>query len=244
MFIERLLVFSRASKTSRAVAPKLADLLKSGNLKDALALSSKKEYKGSHLARVTSAGIQNFIEGKEAKLGFDEQIETATRGSERAKVLFSRELHRGLPMLATIATSAPFIGLFGTIFGIINAFRGMQLTGSGGIGAVAGGIAEALVTTAVGIGVAVLALWVFNTLNSQDRSLRRRDGQYAISGRRLLHQVRRNSLRAKVPVPSGRIEREAHNGISQYRQTAKSRRDPNRMSSLSVTSCSSFLSSS
>ena len=167
MLIERLLVFSRASKTSRAVAPKLADLLKSGNLKDALALSSKKEYKGSHLARVTSAGIQNFIEGKEAKLGFDEQIETATRGSERAKVLFSRELHRGLPMLATIATSAPFIGLFGTIFGIINAFRGMQLTGSGGIGAVAGGIAEALVTTAVGIGVAVLALWVFNTLNSR-----------------------------------------------------------------------------
>ncbi len=167
MFIERLLVFARASKTSRAVAPKLADLLKSGNLKDALALSSKKEYKGSHLARVTSAGIQNFIEGKEAKLGFDEQIETATRGSERAKVLFSRELHRGLPMLATIATSAPFIGLFGTIFGIINAFRGMQLTGSGGIGAVAGGIAEALVTTAVGIGVAVLALWVFNTLNSK-----------------------------------------------------------------------------
>jgi biopolymer transport protein ExbB/TolQ len=167
MFIERLLVFARASKTSRAVAPKLADLLKNGNLKDALALSSKKEYKGSHLARVTSAGIQNFIEGKEAKLGFDEQIETATRGSERAKVLFSRELHRGLPMLATIATSAPFIGLFGTIFGIINAFRGMQLTGSGGIGAVAGGIAEALVTTAVGIGVAVLALWVFNTLNSK-----------------------------------------------------------------------------
>jgi biopolymer transport protein ExbB/TolQ len=70
-------------------------------------------------------------------------------------------------MLATIATSAPFIGLFGTIFGIINAFRGMQLTGSGGIGAVAGGIAEALVTTAVGIGVAVLALWVFNILNSR-----------------------------------------------------------------------------
>ncbi|MCK7483080.1 MAG: MotA/TolQ/ExbB proton channel family protein [Candidatus Moduliflexus flocculans] len=64
-----------------------------------------------------------------------------------------------MPILATIATSAPFIGLFGTIFGIINAFRGMQLTGSGGIGAVAGGISEALVTTAVGIGVAVLALW-------------------------------------------------------------------------------------
>lgn len=167
MLIERLLVFARASKKSREVAPKLADLLKSGNLKDALALSNKKDYKGSHLARVTAAGVQAFIEGKEAKLSFEEQIETASRGSERAKTLFNQELRRGLSVLATIATSSPFIGLFGTIFGIINAFRGMQLTGSGGIGAVAGGIAEALVTTAVGIGVAVLALWVFNTLNSR-----------------------------------------------------------------------------
>jgi biopolymer transport protein ExbB/TolQ len=167
MFIERLLVFRRAKQKSREVAPKLADLLKNGNIKDALSLSSKKDYKGSHLARVTSAGIQAFVEGKDAKLSFEEQIETAARGSERAKTLFSQELRRGLPILATIATSAPFIGLFGTIFGIINAFRGMQLTGSGGIGAVAGGIAEALVTTAVGIGVAVLALWVFNTLNSR-----------------------------------------------------------------------------
>ena len=167
MLIERLLVFSRAKKTSRAVAPKLADLLKNANLKDALALSSKKEYKGSHLARVTAGGIQNLIEAKEAKLAIDEQIESAARGSERAKVIFNQELRRGLSILATIATSAPFIGLFGTIFGIINAFRGMQLTGSGGIGAVAGGISEALVTTAVGIGVAVLALWVFNVLNSR-----------------------------------------------------------------------------
>jgi biopolymer transport protein ExbB/TolQ len=167
MFIERLLVFSRAKKTSRAVAPRLAELLKTGNLKDALSLSSKKENKGSHLARVAAGGIQAILEGKEAKLGTDEQLETATRGAERAKTLFNQELRRGLPVMATIATSAPFIGLFGTIFGIINAFRGMQLTGSGGIGAVAGGISEALVTTAVGIGVAVLALWVFNTLNSR-----------------------------------------------------------------------------
>jgi biopolymer transport protein ExbB/TolQ len=167
MLIERLLVFSRAKKTSRAVAPKLADLLKAGNLKDALALSSKKDNKGSHLARVTAAGIQAILEGKDSKLSFEEQIETAARGSERAKVLFNQELRRGLPILATIATSAPFVGLFGTIFGIINAFRGMQLTGSGGIGAVAGGISEALITTAIGIGVAVLALWVFNILNSK-----------------------------------------------------------------------------
>ncbi|MBE3109558.1 MAG: MotA/TolQ/ExbB proton channel family protein [Acidobacteria bacterium] len=167
MLIERQLVFARARKKSREVAPKLAELLKSGNLKDALALANKKDYKGSHLARITSASIQAFIEGKEAKLSFDQQIETALRGSERAQNLFNQELRRGLPVLATIATSAPFIGLFGTIFGIINAFKGMQLTGSGGIGAVAGGISEALVTTAIGIGVAVLALWCYSMLNSK-----------------------------------------------------------------------------
>ncbi len=167
MLIERQLVFARARNKSREVAPKLAELLKNGNIKDALALSNKKDYKGSHLARITAAGIQAFIEGKEAKLGFDQQIETASRGSERAQTLFNQELRRGLTVLATIATSAPFIGLFGTIFGIINAFRGMQLTGSGGIGAVAGGISEALVTTAVGIGVAVLALWCYSMLNSR-----------------------------------------------------------------------------
>jgi len=167
MFLERNIVFARARKKSMQVAPKLADLLKSGNMKDAHALASKKDNKGSHLARVTAAGVQAYMEGKEAKLSFEEQIETASRASERSKTLFGQELRKGLSILATIATSSPFIGLFGTIFGIINAFRGMALTGSGGIGAVAGGISEALVTTAVGIGVAVLALWVYNMLNSK-----------------------------------------------------------------------------
>jgi biopolymer transport protein ExbB/TolQ len=167
LFIERQLVFRRARAKSKQVAPKLADLLKKGQVKEALALSSKKENKASHLARVTAAGIQEFLEGKEFNLSFEEQVETAQRGCERASNIFSQELKRGLSVLATIATSAPFIGLFGTIAGIINAFRGMALTGSGGIGAVASGIAEALVTTAFGIGVAIIALWCYNFLNTR-----------------------------------------------------------------------------
>lgn len=164
LFIERQLVFYKARKKSKQVAPKLADLLKAGQVKEALALSSKKEFKGSHLARVTAAGIHEFFEGKEARLSLEEQVETAQRGCERAATIFTQELKRGLNTLATIATSSPFIGLFGTIAGIINAFRGMALTGSGGIGAVAGGIAEALITTAFGIGVAIIALWCYNFL--------------------------------------------------------------------------------
>jgi biopolymer transport protein ExbB/TolQ len=167
LFIERQLVFRKARNKSKQVAPKLAEMLKKGQVQEALTLSSKKENKGSHLARVTAAGIKEFLEGKEANLSLEEQIETAQRGCERASTIFTQELKRGLNTLATIATSAPFIGLFGTIAGIINAFRGMALTGSGGIGAVAGGISEALVTTAFGIGVAIIALWCYSSLNTK-----------------------------------------------------------------------------
>lgn len=167
LFIERQLVFARARKKSLAVAPKLAELMKNGQLKEAMALASKKENKASHLARVTAAGIEEFLGARESNLSTEEQIQSAERGCERARSLFTQELKRGLSIMATIATSSPFIGLFGTIFGIINAFRGMAMTGSGGIGAVAAGIAEALVTTAFGIGVAVIALWTFNSLNTK-----------------------------------------------------------------------------
>jgi biopolymer transport protein ExbB/TolQ len=167
LFIERMITFAKARGRSRQVAPKLAEMLKSGQIKEALTLSGRRENKGSHLARVTSAGITEFMDGKESNLSFEEQINTAQRGCERAASIFTQELKRGLSILATIATSAPFIGLFGTIAGIINAFRGMAVTGSGGIGAVSAGIAEALITTAFGIGVAILALWCYNFLNSR-----------------------------------------------------------------------------
>ncbi len=166
-FIERNLVFARAKGKSKQVAPKLAALLKNGKVDEALNLASKKEYKGSHLARITKAGIQEFLEGKKASLDLEDQISGASRGMDRSSNIFTQELKRGLSIVATIATSSPFIGLFGTIGGIINAFRGMALTGSGGIGAVAGGIAEALITTAFGIGVAIIALWCYNVLNSK-----------------------------------------------------------------------------
>ncbi|HUU52222.1 MAG: MotA/TolQ/ExbB proton channel family protein [Candidatus Aminicenantaceae bacterium] len=167
LFVERQIVYTRTKTKSKKIAPKLAELLKSGNIQEALTLSSKKENKGSHLARVTAAGVREFMEGDQAGLNLDQQVASAQRGMDRGAVIFSQELKRGLNTVATIATSAPFIGLFGTIFGIINAFRGMALTGSGGIGAVAAGIAEALITTAFGIGVAIIALWCYNFLNTR-----------------------------------------------------------------------------
>ncbi len=166
-FIERQIIYAKSKKKSQQIAPKIAELLKAGKNQEALNLASKKEYRASHVARVSAAGIREFMEGEEAGLSLEQQIGTAVRGCDRASVMFTQELKRGLNTIATIATSSPFIGLFGTIIGIINAFRGMALTGSGGIGAVAAGIAEALVATGFGILVAIVALWVYNFLNNK-----------------------------------------------------------------------------
>jgi len=71
-------------------------------------------------------------------------------------------MKKGLGGLGSISSAAPFIGLFGTVVGIINAFRSMASSGQGGLGAVSAGIAEALFTTAVGLIVAIPAVMAFN----------------------------------------------------------------------------------
>ena len=91
-----------------------------------------------------------------------EDIEASRRALERAEAIVHAELKRGVSSLATIGSTAPFVGLFGTVFGIINAFRGMKNAEQAGIAAVAGGISEALFTTALGLVVAVPAVWLFN----------------------------------------------------------------------------------
>ncbi len=118
----------------------------------------------------------------------DEIVEAASRAIERATLLTTSDFKKGIGSLATIATTAPFIGLFGTVIGIINAFRGMALTGSGGIGAVSAGIAEALVTTALGLFVAIPAAWMFNFFTRPARALQRRDVELGLRADRLLHE--------------------------------------------------------
>jgi len=167
LLIERTMFYAKAKNLSKAAAPKLSELLKTGQIKEAQVMASKKEYQNSHLALVVKAATTEFLEGKETGLPFEQQLESASRGCDRAASFFNQRLKKGLSVLATIATSSPFIGLFGTISGIINAFKGMAATGSGGIAAVASGIAEALVTTAFGIGVAIIALWCYNSLNTK-----------------------------------------------------------------------------
>jgi biopolymer transport protein ExbB/TolQ len=159
--VERWLTFQKAKQQSVKFALEVGQLLKQDKLKEAIDLAKK--YKHSHVAKVVSAGLLEFAyEAHGSSAQGHDTVAAAERAIERASMMTTADMKKGLGGLATIATTAPFIGLFGTVIGIINAFRGMALTGSGGIAAVSAGIAEALVTTALGLFVAIPAVWMFN----------------------------------------------------------------------------------
>jgi biopolymer transport protein ExbB/TolQ len=160
---ERFLYYRKARIQSVAYAKAVTGYLKQDKLQDAI--DASKKFKNSHVARVLSAGLYEFshdIRSGGDRVSGHDMIEAAERAIEREALVTTADMKKGLSGLATIGTTAPFIGLFGTVIGIINAFRGMALTGSGGIAAVSAGIAEALVTTALGLFVAIPAVWMFN----------------------------------------------------------------------------------
>ena len=159
--VERAIMFSKARKQSLLFAKQATEHLK--NDRPQAAIDAANKYPQSHLARVVAAGLQAFqYESQTSPLSEVEVVEAATRAVERATLLTTSDLKRGIGSLATIATITPLIGLFGTVIGIINAFHGIAMTGSGGLGAVSSGISEALVATAFGLGVAIPAAWMFN----------------------------------------------------------------------------------
>ncbi len=160
VMIDRLIAFNGARKQSRAFAPAVAGALREGKLDEAVKIADR--YNKSHLAKVVVAGLQEFRAHQLSTEIPGEEIEASKRALERAEAIVHAELKRGISSLATIGSTAPFVGLFGTVIGIINAFRGISTEKSTGLGAVAGGISEALVTTAVGLFVAIPAVWMFN----------------------------------------------------------------------------------
>ncbi len=167
--IERIYTYSQARKQSKLYAPQVAKHLKEGRLKEAIALSASKDYRYSHLAKVVLAGLQEYQFQQESggTLNRDDVLDTVRRSIQRATALTASDLKKGVNTLATIGSTAPFVGLLGTVVGVINAFVGIASTGSGGIGAVSAGISEALVETALGLFVAIPAVWFYNYLTSR-----------------------------------------------------------------------------
>jgi biopolymer transport protein ExbB/biopolymer transport protein TolQ len=158
---ERYLLYRAARKQSQEFAPAVAESLKHGNIQEAIELSEVK--KKSHLAKVVAAGLSEFQAHQSTSATISgATIEASRRALQRATAVGVEDLKRGLGGLATIGATAPFVGLFGTTVGIINAFAGMSQAEDTGLAAVAGGISEALVATAIGLFVAVPAVWMYN----------------------------------------------------------------------------------
>jgi biopolymer transport protein ExbB/biopolymer transport protein TolQ len=157
--------YRTAWRQSQSFKPVFKKFLHGGEIQELM--DAVRKHPNSYVAQVVSAGITEYDGVRQAggdAAGSLDLVQSAVRDS-RAETLV--HLKKGLGFLATIGSTAPFIGLFGTVVGIINAFRGIAATGSGGMAAVSGGIAEALVATALGIFVAIPAVVAFNSFTGK-----------------------------------------------------------------------------
>jgi biopolymer transport protein ExbB/TolQ len=165
VMLDRWLTFRAARVQSRQFAPMVAGALREGKLDEAIRVAERN--KKSHLAKVVTAGLHEFRAHERMEQLTTDKIEASRRALERASAITHTELERGLSGLATIGSTAPFVGLLGTVIGIIDAFQAIHGSNTTGMTAVAGGISEALVTTALGLTVAIPAVMMFNYFTSK-----------------------------------------------------------------------------
>jgi biopolymer transport protein ExbB/biopolymer transport protein TolQ len=165
MIVDKHRRFRLAARQSEAFKQEFKKFLHGGEVQELI--GAVRQHQNSHVAQVVSAGIHEYDGVRQS--GGDpvaslELVTSALRDSMSETLI---QLKKGLGFLATIGSTAPFIGLFGTVVGIINAFRSIAATGSGGMSVVSGGIAEALVSTALGIFVAIPAVVAFNAFTGK-----------------------------------------------------------------------------
>ena len=160
IMVQKWWAMRRAQKETIKFAPEFSQFLEEDNLTEAIRLAEG--YKRSHVALVLGGALQEvkpLIQDGSVTVS---DINSAERAVERNMLLEVTNLKRGLAVLATVGSTAPFVGLLGTTMGIVNAFAGMAASGSGGLAAIGAGIAEALITTAFGLLVAIPAVWMYN----------------------------------------------------------------------------------
>jgi biopolymer transport protein ExbB len=181
VLFERLLFLARTVGANRAFAKKAAALMKTSDLVELTKAANQSP--NAPLAKLLHAGTVKFLDYVETE---DENhlssIEATKREMTRKAEVVSAELRRGLSIIASIGSLAPFVGLLGTVLGILNAFAKIGATGSGGLGAVSMGIAEALYETAFGLFVAIPSVAFFNYLSGKidalERDLTNATGEY------------------------------------------------------------------
>ncbi len=157
--IERLIAFRRARTQSIRLRNEIVGPLQQGDVSAALRIAQDDQFKAGYLTNLLKSGLSE-LQGGADKYALD----NAKRAVAKAHTEELAKLQKGMTILATTGSTAPFVGLFGTTFGVINAFQGMASAGSG-LASISAGISEALITTGVGIGVAVFGVWLFNYFN-------------------------------------------------------------------------------
>lgn len=200
--LERFVTFRKGRRRSLEYLAALEPFIRErGRTAEAAGLGAT--FKDAPLSRVIGTGLVEFTQGLNELGGsttdaveLELLVHGVTRSMERAKKREVADLSRGLPALATISSSAPFVGLFGTVFGIITAFQEMADPGKGGGGlaTVSAGISEALLTTAVGLAVAIVSVWFYNffTTRLDQMSVLIDDASGELSDR-LLHETKRRA---------------------------------------------------
>lgn len=161
--IERFWVLKVSESVSGLFAHKSKPLVDDGEVNRLLDLSRGKEFSKSPLAKLTTFGLETFKRYDDT----DQALEFTRRDLERRLEVLAAQARRGMGFLASVGSTAPFIGLFGTVIGIITAFQGIAASGGGGLDAVSAGIAEALIVTAVGLVVAIVSVLIFNYLSGR-----------------------------------------------------------------------------
>jgi len=209
--LERFVTFRKGRQRSLEYLAALQPLISTpGRTAEAAALASN--WKDAPLCRVIGAGLNEFRQGlHELGAAASDTVEleillnAVGRSMERAKKREIAGLTKGLPVLATISSSAPFVGLFGTVFGIITAFQQMadpSKGGGGGLATVSAGISEALLTTAVGLAVAIASVWFYNFFTTRVEELGNLiDDASGELADRLLHGSRRDARNAEAAQP-------------------------------------------
>jgi biopolymer transport protein ExbB/biopolymer transport protein TolQ len=169
VMIQKWWSLRKAQAETRKFAPEFSQFLEEDNLTEAIKLAES--YKKSHVARVLGGAlgeVRPLIQDGSVTVA---DINSAERAVERNMMIILAELKRGLGILATVGATAPFVGLLGTTMGIVNSFQGMATAGTAGLGAISAGIAEALITTALGLLVAIPAVWAYNYFTTKIENL-------------------------------------------------------------------------
>lgn len=167
VFIDRLLAFRKSRIQSLKAMNEAYERLEEGQTEEALAATRK--YPGGNLARIMGAALASALTDKRRGTALD--LDAADRSVEKERGQVTSGMKKGMTVLATVSSTAPFVGLLGTVIGIIVTFQQMGASGQGGLGQVANGIAEALVMTGFGLMVAIPAVWIYNYLNGRIEEL-------------------------------------------------------------------------